>query len=120
MNDELKYLLSRTVKGAYSRRAFLGRAGALGVSAAMANTMLATAVRAEGPVKGGTIKMGMQGGESTNSLDPALAASQVPYANLRMLADPLVEVDYQGNLEMRIAEVGGKQRRRKDLDVQNP
>ena len=41
MNDELKYLLGRTVQGKHSRRAFLGRAGALGVSAAMANTILA-------------------------------------------------------------------------------
>lgn len=104
MNDELRYLLSRTVKGTYSRRAFLGRATAMGLTAAMANTVLATAVRAEGPKKGGTLKIGLQGGESTNSLDPALAASQVPYSNLRMIGDPLVEVDAVGNLEMRIAE----------------
>ena len=81
MNDELKYLLSRTVKGAYSRRAFLGRATAMGLTAAMANTVLATAVRAEGPKKGGTLKIGLQGGESTNSLDPALAASRSPIPN---------------------------------------
>ena len=63
MNDELKYLLARTAQGKHSRRAFLGRAGALGVSAAMASTMLTGAVRAEGPKKGGLIRAGMQGGE---------------------------------------------------------
>ena len=104
MNDELRYLLARTVQGNYNRRAFLGRAAAFGVTAAAANTLLASAVRAQGAVKGGTIKIGLQGGESTNSLDPALAASQVPYSVLRMLGDPLVEVDGTGNLEMRIAE----------------
>ena len=54
MKDELNYILARTVAGKQSRRAFLGRAGALGLSAAMANGMLASAVQAAGPVKGGT------------------------------------------------------------------
>ena len=103
MNDELKYLLSRTVAGAYSRRAFLGRAGAMGVSAVLANSMLATGLRAN-PVRGGTLKIGLQGGESTNSLDPALAASQVPYTNLNILGEQLVQVTPKGELDMRIAE----------------
>ena len=104
MNDELKYLLSRTVAGKHSRRAFLGRAGVLGLSAAFANTMLARAVHAAGPVKGGILKVGLQGGESTNSMDPALAASQVPYFNLNVCAETLVEVTPSGELEMRLAE----------------
>ncbi len=104
MNDELKYLLARTAQGKHSRRAFLGRAGALGVSAAMASTMLATAVRAEGPVKGGILKIGMGGGESTNTLDPALAASQVPFHNSRAMGETLVDVDGDGSLVMRVAE----------------
>ena len=45
MKDELSYLLGRTARGHISRRAFMGRAAALGVSAALANTMLAQAVR---------------------------------------------------------------------------
>ena len=104
MNDELKYLLARTAQGKHSRRAFLGRAGALGISAAMANTMLASAVRAEGPKKGGTLMMGIGGGESTNSLDPALAASQMPFHNLRIFGEPLVDVTADGGLDMRMAE----------------
>lgn len=104
MNDELKYLLTRTVQGNYSRREFIGRATALGLTATIASTLLASAVRAQGPVKGGTIRIGLQGGESTDSLDPALQATQVAITNVRMIGDPLVEVDGNGNLEMRIAE----------------
>lgn len=104
MNDELKYLLARTAAGKHSRRAFLGRAGALGLSAAMGNTLLASAVHAAGPVKGGTLRVGLQGGESTNSMDPAVAASQVPYFNLNAAAETLVEVNARGELEMRVAE----------------
>jgi len=104
MNDELKYLLQRAAQGKFSRRGFIGRAGALGVSAAMANTMLASAARAQGPQKGGTLRMGMQGGESTNSLDPALAASQVPFSYLRTIGDTLVNITPEGEIEPRLAE----------------
>ncbi len=48
MNDELRYLLARTAQGKQSRRAFMGRAGALGLSSTMAGGLLAQAVRAEG------------------------------------------------------------------------
>ncbi|WP_210526560.1 ABC transporter substrate-binding protein [Rubellimicrobium arenae] len=104
MNDELRYLLGRTVRGRMNRRDFLGRAAALGVSAATANTLLATAVRAEGPIKGGTLRFGLQGGESTSSLDPALAASQVPFQNLSTIGEPLVEVGPDGSIVPRVAE----------------
>lgn len=104
INDELTYLLSQTARGRHSRRAFLGRAGALGLSSAMASTMLASAVRAEGPKKGGTIVAGMQGGESTNSLDPALAASEVPFAVNMTWGEMLVDVSPENELVPRLAE----------------
>ena len=104
MSNELNYLLSRASKGLMSRREFVGRAGALGVSAAMASTLLATAARAEEPVKGGLLRIGMFGGESTNTLDPALAASQVPYMVSMSLGDMLVDVLPNGEIDHRIAE----------------
>jgi len=104
MNDELKYLLARTVQGKHSRRAFLGRAGALGVTAAMANTMLATAVRAQGPKKGGTLRMGLQGGSTTDSMDPALATNQVALMVIRLWGEPLVELTDDGGIEGKVAE----------------
>lgn len=107
MSDELFYLGHRAVRGVISRRDFLGRAAALGVSAAFANTILADAARAAGPVKGGILKAGLQGGESTNSLDPATFASQVPYSFGRMWGELLVELKADGTLENRIAEEFG-------------
>lgn len=104
MNDELRYLLARAAQGKHSRRAFLGRAAALGVSAGVAGTLLSTAARAQGPVKGGHLKMGMGGGESTNSLDPALALSQVPFSYLRLFGDTLVHITPDGRIDPRIAE----------------
>ena len=78
MNDQLEYLKKRVAQGKISRREFMGRASAMGVSAAAATAMMTTAAHAEGPKKGGDLKIGSTGGESTNSLDPATYASQVP------------------------------------------
>lgn len=103
MNQQLEYLKKRVATGKMTRREFIGKATALGISAAMANTMLAQAVRAEGPKKGGDLKLGSVGGESTNSLDPATYASQVPYHNGRQFGDTLVEVAADGSIEHRLA-----------------
>jgi peptide/nickel transport system substrate-binding protein len=75
--DELAYLSGLVAKGRMSRRDFLGRSAVLGLSVVSAGSLLSTAVRAEGPVRGGTIKVGMQGGASSDSLDPGLATNQV-------------------------------------------
>jgi len=104
MSKELNFILAQAAKGKMSRREFVGRAGALGVSAAAAGTMLTTAARAEGPVKGGVLRCGMQGGESTNSLDPALAASDVPFMINSTWGETLVDVELNGTLGMRVAE----------------
>ena len=104
MSNQLNYLLARAAKGLMSRREFVGRAGALGVSAAMASSLLASAVRAEEPKKGGLLRAGMQGGESTNTLDPALAASEVPFAVNMLWGEMLVDVNAKGEIDYRIAE----------------
>ena len=104
MNEELKQLSTRVTKGLMTRREFVGRAAALGVTAAVANSILASRAAAQEPKKGGDLKLGSIGGESTNSLDPALAASQVPYANLYHFGDTLVEVAPDGSIENRLAE----------------
>ena len=104
MSNELEYLSRRVAAGKLNRRDFLGRAAALGVSAAFANTLLSDAAKAEGPVKGGTLKAGMQGGAATDSLDPALWASQVPYTFGRCWGEQMVEVTPTGGIEPKLAE----------------
>ncbi len=103
MNDELKYLSQQVARKRLDRRSFLGRAGALGFSAATANTLLSSAVMAQGAIKGGTIKVAMQGGASTDSLDPALAANSTAAMVNRLWGEPLVELAPDGGLEMRLA-----------------
>ena len=104
MSNELEFLSHRVARGKLDRRAFLSRAAALGVSATFANSLLASAARAAGPVKGGVLKAGLVGGESTNSLDPALFMTQVPFAFGKMWGELIVELAPDGSLEQRIAE----------------
>lgn len=107
MSNELEFLSRHVVAGKLNRRDFLGRAAALGMTATFANGLLANAAKAAGPVKGGILKAGMQGGESTNSLDPATWASQVPYLFGRNWAEQLVEVTPDGQIAPKLAEEFG-------------
>ena len=104
MSKELNQLAAMAAKGKISWREFVGRAGASGVSVVMAGSMLATAARAGGPVKGGLMRAGVQGGQSTDSLDPALAASDVPFMINSTWGENLVEVGLNGTVNMRLAE----------------
>ncbi len=104
MTQQLDFYSGRVTAGKMSRREFMGKAAALGVSAVMASTMFADAARAAGPQSGGTIKVGCSGGESSNTLDPALVASEVPLNVLRHWGDTLVQVTPSGDIEMRLAE----------------
>ncbi|MEM9579156.1 MAG: ABC transporter substrate-binding protein [Pseudomonadota bacterium] len=104
MNNELNYLAKQAVLGKLSRREFMGRASALGFTAAGAGTLLATQARAMGPQKGGTMRIGLQGGATTDSMDPALAANQVPLMLARLWGEPLVELTDDGGIEGKVAE----------------
>jgi peptide/nickel transport system substrate-binding protein len=71
MSEQLDYLTGRLKKGAISRREFMGRAVALGASTTAISSMLASvdAYAAETPKKGGTLRLGLGGGSTTDSID---------------------------------------------------
>lgn len=85
-----------------NRRNFLRSAAAAGMAAGL--PMFGTPAMAQTPVKGGILRAGMQGGESTNTLDPALAASEVPFAVNMTWGEMLLDVAPDGSLDYRIAE----------------
>jgi peptide/nickel transport system substrate-binding protein len=76
MSRELDDLSLRVVRGMMSRRDFMGRAAALGLSAPLATQLLSSASAAN-PVKGGHFILGLNGGASTDTIDPAGATSTV-------------------------------------------
>jgi peptide/nickel transport system substrate-binding protein len=96
--QELEYLSQEVALGRGSRRDFLGRAAALGLGATAANAMLASAVHAAGPRRGGQLKIGVQGGAATDSLDPAVAANQLTFHMGRAWGEELVRLSPTGEL----------------------
>ena len=103
MSDMLDWMVSRARSGRMSRREFLGRSTALGISTALASTLYSRAAHAE-PKKGGTIRAGLTGGESTNTLDPGLAASVLPQVANCTWGEVLVDTTPDGGIDFRIAE----------------
>ncbi len=103
-HNQLDWMVAQARKGRMTRREFVGRSTALGLSAGLAGALYTKAAHAEGPKKGGILRAGMQGGESTNSLDPALAASEVPFAVNMTWGEMLVDVGPDGAIQYRIAE----------------
>ena len=107
MTTELDYLSRRVAAGKLSRRDFLGRAAALGATTAFANGLLTQAVRAQGAVKGGTLRAGIVAGESTDGLDPAEINNQVKGGFARCWGEKLVDVNPDGSLRATLAEEHG-------------
>lgn len=88
--SELDYLTRQVARHRMGRREFLGRASALGLGAVAATSLYGRTLKAATPNKGGHLVLGLVGGESSNSLDPALWASQVPYTFGKCWAETLI------------------------------
>ncbi|WP_020592080.1 ABC transporter substrate-binding protein [Kiloniella laminariae] len=83
-----------------SRRSALKGAAALGA----AGLLLPTAAKAETPKKGGTLRMGLAGGASSDTLDPAKFTDHFPVTLGYQLRNLLVEVDTHGAAIPELAE----------------
>src|SRR5215469_9755820 len=102
---ELEYWTEQVKKGRISRREFMGRAAALGVTAAAASTLLTQAGVAAEPKKGGDAKFGLAHGATTDTMDPAAypdTGTQVPFWG--SMSNSLTEVDAKGNITADLVE----------------
>ena len=99
MSQELDYLSRRFAAGRLSRREFLGRATALGISATFANSLLAGAANAQMPKRGGILKAGIVGGAATDTLDPAKFIELMSYFG-KCWGEFLVALTSDGSLEL--------------------
>jgi peptide/nickel transport system substrate-binding protein len=102
--SELKTLEGLLAQGKITRRDFLARLSALGITAALSPALLTTPARAAKPQRGGRFRLGMAGGSTTDSLDPATMTDDMTYNINWQVRNCLVEVDYKGNLVPELAE----------------
>lgn len=101
MNDNLSRLLDQVDALRMNRRAFLNRTAAFGAAAMVAPGALRAQ---ETPKRGGTLILGLGGGETTDALDPGTSDSPVPFSVNRQWGDTLVNVTPDGMIEPRLAE----------------
>jgi peptide/nickel transport system substrate-binding protein len=93
MSRELDFLAREAVRGRLNRREFVGRAAALGLTLPAATQLLSSTALAQEPQKGGDLLVGLVGGESTNSLDPAKILTQVPQVFSKCWGETIVYAD---------------------------
>ena len=76
------------------RRRLMAGAGALGLAAAFGP---GAALAQAAPKKGGTLRMGLQGGSTSDVLDPRLMTDAVEIVTSLMVCNQLIEIDDKGN-----------------------
>jgi peptide/nickel transport system substrate-binding protein len=97
--------LQRAVtNGRVSRREFMRRAAALGVATSLASGVLAKAGFADMPVKGGTLKVGIAGGSTTDSMDITTYTDSTMINISTSVFDGLVEVDDKNQIKPELLE----------------
>src|SRR5262245_19856589 len=99
--DELS---AAAIAGKLSRRDFLLRASALGVTTAMTGTVLSRAALADNPTKGGTLKLGLAGGSTTDSLDVRTYTDTVAFNVGYQIMNGLLEVDPKYKIQPELLE----------------
>lgn len=91
-------------QGKISRREFLGRVSAMGLSAVAAPALLSTSARAQTPKKGGLFRIGITAGMTTDSLDPATITNSMPLLVCWQTMNNLVEIDVDSKPVPELAE----------------
>ena len=102
--EELKRLFWA---GKISRREFMGRAAALGATAALSQSFFASPLFAETPKprRGGRLRLGTSGGSTTDSIDPAASFDLMMQQLINgQLGNSLVEIDHNNNPVPELAE----------------
>ena len=101
---DIKDLEKATKEGKLDRREFIKRAGALGLAAPFATTLLSQSVHAAVPKKGGRFVQGTAHGSTTDTLDPGTHENGFMQNMVYTYANHLFEVDNEGQITPELAE----------------
>jgi peptide/nickel transport system substrate-binding protein len=106
MND-MEQLNALVANGKLSRREFVSRASALGVGSSLGGLLLAGEAAAQTkktPKKGGTLRVGMEGGSASDSLDPRTYADSIMIAASLTLMNGFIEIGNDGKAKGELLE----------------
>ena len=91
-------------QGKINRRDFLARLSALGLATTCAPLLWRTSANAAMPKKGGRLRIGLSGGSSADTLDPAVFTNMMPLIVSFQLRNCLVEIDQNSQVVPELAE----------------
>jgi peptide/nickel transport system substrate-binding protein len=102
----IKLLQELFSQGKISRREFIAQAAALGATAALSQSILASRVFAgETPRRGGRLRIGISGGSTTDTIDPAATTDMMNQIIINgQLGNCLVEIDHENKPVPELAE----------------
>ena len=92
--NELERLFTN---GKITRRDFIARVSAMGLIAAVSPALLSTTAKAAAPKKGGRFIIGITGGSTTDSMNPATLTSNMNQNVNWQIRNCLVEIDHNFN-----------------------
>ncbi len=95
--SKLKELENLLTNGKITRRDFIARVSALGLMAAVSPALLAGPAKAATPKKGGRFIIGITGGSTTDSMNPATLTSNMNQNVNWQIRNCLVEIDHTFN-----------------------
>lgn len=102
--SKLKELENLFIQGKINRREFLAKVSALGLTAAVSPALLSMPAFAGTPKKGGRLRLGIVGGSTSDSLDPATINASFNQTINWQLRNNMVEIDHKGNVIPELAE----------------
>ena len=91
-------------QGKITRRDFLARTSALGLSVALSPALMAPSANAATPKKGGHLRMGLGHGSTSDSLDPARSTDTFAANMLKQIHNKLIVIGADGNTKPDLAE----------------
>lgn len=97
MSDSIVKSGSSNALLAPTRREMLKYGGAALATAAFSGPLLSTKAHAEEPKKGGTLRLGLEGGTASDSFDPTTYNDSIPIFLSLTMMNGLVEYDEAGN-----------------------
>lgn len=101
---QLQWLAAEVAAGRMNRREFIGRAGALGLTAAAATALLSEKGVAAEPKKGGTVSVATEYAGSEETFDPTKMTSSTDIQRSYQVYDRLTNLDREMQLVPALAE----------------
>jgi peptide/nickel transport system substrate-binding protein len=110
-DERTQQLLTEVLAGRITRRQLMVRAAVLGLSATAIGALLAacgsnttSGPSTATPKKGGTLRVGLSGGSSSDTLDPHMGLTYLDTARANSIYQPLLQLNAAAQTEMVLAE----------------